>query len=148
MYIYLNIHHIYLYFPFMAVLTEGTLWHLQRFLWCYLIYHTRIHLIHHCPLSCPPLIPGICSTGIIFAFTYMRTHFLHNIHPPTPFFTTIRLPVVPSALPGRTCSTLSFCWFCGRIKKKWHFYSIEIKVAEREFPWDMSMYICLITPTG
>jgi hypothetical protein len=31
------------------------------------------------------LIPGVVSTGIIFAFTNMRTHFLHHIHPHTPF---------------------------------------------------------------
>jgi hypothetical protein len=32
----------------------------------------------------PLLIPGIISTVIIFGFIYICTHFLYNIHPPTP----------------------------------------------------------------
>jgi hypothetical protein len=36
-------------------------------------------------LSFTPPIPGIVSTGIIFAFIYMCTHFLHSIHPSTSF---------------------------------------------------------------
>jgi hypothetical protein len=40
----------------------------------YHIYHTWIHHLHCSPLSAP--IPGIVSMGIIFAFTYMCTHYL------------------------------------------------------------------------
>jgi hypothetical protein len=36
-------------------------------------------------LHLPSPIPGTVSIGIIFAFTYMCTHYLHCIHPPTPF---------------------------------------------------------------
>jgi hypothetical protein len=41
--------------------------------------------------SSPPLLSfilppsPIVSTGIIFALTYMCTHFFHRIHPPTSF---------------------------------------------------------------
>jgi hypothetical protein len=38
-----------------------------------------------CSIILPhPLIPGVVSTGFIFAFIYMYTHFLHRIHPPIP----------------------------------------------------------------
>jgi hypothetical protein len=51
----------------------------------YQIYHTWIYpstaLFHP-----PPLIPGIVSTGIIFAFTYMCIHYLHCIYPPIPIY--------------------------------------------------------------
>jgi hypothetical protein len=33
----------------------------------------------------PPPIPETVSAGIIFAFTYMCTHFLHHVHPPISF---------------------------------------------------------------
>jgi hypothetical protein len=63
------------------------------------IYHTWIH-----PLYCsspspllPPLIPETVSTGIIFAFTYMCVHCLHNIHPPTPFPAISPFLPVPTA---------------------------------------------------
>jgi hypothetical protein len=44
------------------------------------------------------------STGIIFSFTYMFTHFLHSCHPPTIFSPT------PDTSPHRhrTCSALLF----------------------------------------
>jgi hypothetical protein len=42
-------------------------------------------------------IPGTVSTGIIFAFTYMCTHYLHHIHPPTPFSNTSPLPLPTGA---------------------------------------------------
>jgi hypothetical protein len=37
------------------------------------------------PLSFTAPFPGTVSTSFIFAFTYMCTHFLHCIHPPTSF---------------------------------------------------------------
>jgi hypothetical protein len=38
-----------------------------------------------CLNSPHPLIPGIVSARITFAFIYMCTNFLHHIHPPIPF---------------------------------------------------------------
>jgi hypothetical protein len=64
---------------FFIVLGGGTLWHLQKFL-----YHLNSPL-HHSPLSPPPLILRIVSTGLIFTFTHTCTQYLHHIHPPTPF---------------------------------------------------------------
>jgi hypothetical protein len=46
----------------------------------YQIYHIGIHPLHNSPLFPPSPIPGMVSTGIIFAFTYMYTYFLHYIH--------------------------------------------------------------------
>jgi hypothetical protein len=36
------------------------------------IYHSWIHPLNHSPLSPPPPIPVIASTGFIFSFTYMN----------------------------------------------------------------------------
>jgi hypothetical protein len=49
------------------------------------------------PIS-PALIPGMVSTNIIFAFTYMCIHCLYHVHPPTPF---------PSHLPPPTSANLT-----------------------------------------
>jgi hypothetical protein len=51
------------------------------------------------------LIPETVSTGIIFAFTYMCTHYLHHIHPPTlspspPPPTSANLPLTEPVLPS------------------------------------------------
>jgi hypothetical protein len=40
---------------------------------------SKLFFIHPLP------IPGIVSTGIIFAFTYTCIHFVYRIHPPAPF---------------------------------------------------------------
>jgi hypothetical protein len=76
----------------------------------YQIYHHWIHPLHHSPLSSPPPIPAVVSTGLIFPFTYMHTQYLHYIHPPTPFLHLLCFPLV-STSPDRTCSNLLFCDF-------------------------------------
>jgi hypothetical protein len=63
--------------------------------WGYIVAFTKVlnsvlnisTWIHLSTLSfiLPFLIPGVVSTGIIFAFTYMCTQYLHCIHPPIPF---------------------------------------------------------------
>jgi hypothetical protein len=60
----------------------------------------------------PPLpIPGIISTGIIFAFTYICTPFLHCIHSPPSHWCQ------PCPL-GRTCSILLFSDFVEEKREK------------------------------
>jgi hypothetical protein len=51
----------------------------------YQLYRTWIHPFYHFPLFPVLLINGRISTGIIFSFTCIYTHFLHWIHPLTPF---------------------------------------------------------------
>jgi hypothetical protein len=105
------------------------------------IYHTWIYLLNHSPSSIlihPPLPQsGLVSTGIMFAFSYMCTHFLHHIHPPT------LLPHSPIPLlshwcqppiPRRTCSALLSSDFVEEKREKikwktWRFSLFEIKVA-------------------
>jgi hypothetical protein len=90
-------------------------------------------------LSLPIL--GIISTGIIFVFTYMYTHFLYKFHSPTPC-SVISPPnwCQPSPL-GRTCS--DFVEKRERIRrKKWHFSLFEIKVATQGVSlWYFHVYI-------
>jgi hypothetical protein len=84
------------------------MWHLERFLQCFkyiILGFTPSTALLYSP---PPIIPRIVSTGIIFAFTYMCTHFLHGIYPPTPFPHHLPPPTgtnIPHPL-GRTCSAL------------------------------------------
>jgi hypothetical protein len=49
-------------------------------------------------LSPPPKIPGVVSTDIIFAFTYICIDFLHHIHPPALFPVTSSLPLIPTLM--------------------------------------------------
>jgi hypothetical protein len=63
----------------------------------------------------------MASTGIIFAFIYMCTHYLHHIHAPTPFTTTSQDLFFPSVL--------QFCRRKKGKKKKWHFWSLKIKIG-------------------
>jgi hypothetical protein len=82
----------------------------------YQMYHT------HSPpcslLSSPLLIPGLVSTGIIFTFTYMCTHFLYHSHPPILFPTTSLLPLVPIPAHTQDLFHLLLLWFCRRKKGK------------------------------
>jgi hypothetical protein len=80
------------------VLGRDALQHLQRFLQCVKCIILEFNPLHCFPLFPHPPILGLVS-GIIFAFTYMCKHFLHHIHPPTPFPTTFPLPLVPPTNP-------------------------------------------------
>jgi hypothetical protein len=69
-------------------------------------------------ISCLPHIPGVISTGIIFVFTYMCTHFIAMIHPPAPFPNTSSLPLV-SALPtGQDLYRSTVLQICRRKERK------------------------------
>jgi hypothetical protein len=100
------------------------------------IYQSWIHLLHHSPLSSSP-IPVTVSTGIIFLFTYTCTPYLYQIHSSTRF---------PDLLPPATATNppkkdmshpLVFRYW------KWC-----LKYLHREFPWDISVYVCTITEVG
>jgi hypothetical protein len=91
-------------------MVRGTFWHFCRFLQC-----TKISCMISSPqlfsFFRPPLIPEVVSTGIVFAFTYRCTHFLHDILSSILFLNTCPLILV-SALPlGKTCSALLFSNF-------------------------------------
>jgi hypothetical protein len=64
------------------------------------------------------LITEVISTGIIFAFTYMCTHFLYYIHPPTPFLHHLLLPTDASPAPGQDLFHPLVLQFCRRKKRK------------------------------
>jgi hypothetical protein len=53
---------------------------------------------HHFPSSHPPLTPGVLSTGIIFAFTYMCIHFIVLY---SPFYFLSPTPPLPIFLSER-----------------------------------------------
>jgi hypothetical protein len=55
---------------------------------------SNISYLNSPPLLLSPQIPGTVSIGIIFAFTYMCTHYLYHIHPPIPFPAFFPLPLV------------------------------------------------------
>jgi hypothetical protein len=77
----LPVHLTQIFFLFIAVLGGGTLQHLQRFFQC-----IKYIILEFTPLlHSPPPISGTVSTSIIFAFTYICTHYLHCTHPPTLF---------------------------------------------------------------
>jgi hypothetical protein len=125
-----------------------TLWHLQRFLQC--IYSLLL------PFSFipPPLIPGVVSTGIIFAFTYMHRHFCTIFTLLNPFPNTSPLPQVPVFLPEQDLFCPPVLQFCRIIKiklkwkrrkmikwKTWHFCLFEIKVATHGISLWISIFI-------
>jgi hypothetical protein len=70
------------------------------------------------PLFPPCWIHGTVSTGIIFAFTCMCTHFLHYSHPPTPCLYHLPPPTGLTLPLGRTYSTLLFSNFAEEKREK------------------------------
>jgi hypothetical protein len=108
----------------------------------YQIYYTWIYSLHHSPLSTPPLIPGIVSTGTIFAFTDMCTHILHHIHPPTLF--PCHLPA-NRYHPSHTPNLFPPSWLSNFEEEKRE--KIRKTESYREYR-DISMHTCIITPIG
>jgi hypothetical protein len=66
--------------------------------------------------------PGIVSTTIIFSFMYMCTQYLHHIHPPSPFFHLLLLPLVPSPQARSVLPSWSLVLF--KKKKKITFFVV------------------------
>jgi hypothetical protein len=93
---------LFIYFIF--VLGGGTLWHLQEFLWHLQEFLQCIKYIIPLSLIPPPPITGIVSTGIIFAFTYMCSQYMHCIHLLTLFL--FPSPFYWYPLPHQTCPAL------------------------------------------
>jgi hypothetical protein len=88
-------------------------------------------------LYLPSPIPGIVSTGIIIPFTYMCTQYLYYIHPPTLFpyfFSPSHKHQPPNPPQGQLM-----------LKKK---NDVCLRKLHREFPCDISMYVCIITRIG
>jgi hypothetical protein len=112
-----------------------------KVLMMYQIYHTWIHPFHCSFIPPSPDTWTSVSTGIIFAFTCMCIHYLHDIHPPTPF------PI--TSHPHRTCSTLIFSNF---VEEK--IYKIIRETQHVLLVWNkvsyifVSMHICITTPIG
>jgi hypothetical protein len=85
---------IYLFIYLIAVLGVCTLWYKGSYNVSNISYlNYPLSLLSPIPA---PLIPGIASTGIIFAFIHMYIHCLHHIHLPTPFLATSPFPPVPT----------------------------------------------------
>jgi hypothetical protein len=127
-----------------------TLWHFQSFLQCinYIILEFTPSTT---PLYSPSPIHGIVSTGAIFAFAYICTHFLHHIHPPTPFSWHLPPPMGDSPPPRQVLFRPPVLQFCRREKifKKMTFLFVWDKGSlYEEFLFDISMYICIVTPIG
>jgi hypothetical protein len=79
----------------------------------------------------PPPVPRIVSTDIIFAFTYMCTHYMQCIHPPTPVPHNLLTPTSanPPFTSGRTCSAILFYNFVEVWDKDREFPCVEIKIV-------------------
>jgi hypothetical protein len=124
-FLFFNLKSILLSFSFTVVIDGSTLWHLYRFLRRTKYIYTWIHLLNPSPSSLPTRIPGVDSTGIILAFTYMCTHFnalCSPSHCPSLTLAISPLPLVPTLTLGKSCSTILFSNFVGekweKIKKR------------------------------
>jgi hypothetical protein len=106
----------------------GTLCHLHK-----LLHFIKCIMQEFTPstFSLPPLIPGVVSKGIIFAFTCIFTFYcIFTFLPPFP--NTSPLPLVLTLLSGQDLFCPLVLWFFRRKdknKKTWHFCFLEIKVA-------------------
>jgi hypothetical protein len=107
-----------LFIFFIVVLGEGTLWYLQRFLqcsWSSILEFTTFIIF----LYLLPLIPGMVSTAIIFAFTYMCTHYFQCTHPLIPFSHHLSPLTGANTLhPGKDLFCPLVLQFCRRKKVK------------------------------
>jgi hypothetical protein len=143
---------------------------LKRWHWMYIFTHKYLlmhqyvqsplpstgtsHPFWHSPFS-PLSVSGTVSTGIIFAFTYMCTRFLHNIHLPTLFLCHLSHPThwcQPSLL-DRTCSSSCAPILYKKNKKRLKEKHGTLLIWDKgsytgSFLVDTSMYRCIITPIG
>jgi hypothetical protein len=90
---------------------------IYKILIMYQLYHTWIHPLHCSPLFSPPRIHRIVTTGII-NFACMWVHFLHHIHPPTPFPCHRPLLLFPALPPGQDLFYLLLSDFAEGKRKK------------------------------
>jgi hypothetical protein len=60
-----------------------------------------------------PLIPGTISAVIVFSFTYLCIHYLHQIHPSTPFPAISSLPHYP------LCPSWNMSYSLGFLRAQW-----------------------------
>jgi hypothetical protein len=77
----------------------------------------------------------MASTGMIFAFTYMCTHFLHITHPPNPF---------PLHFP-HSSGTTPPCWTYSALPYQFKRWFLEIKKTSGSivmaFEWQNLVHI-------
>jgi hypothetical protein len=119
------------------------------------ITHTWIHPLHHSPLSSLPHPDSWNSFNRYHFCIYMHVYTFFVLYSPSyllsllpPTFSHFQL--VPPYTLGRTCSSLLFSDFVEekreKIKKINIFVCLRLRLLHREFPCDISMYICIITP--
>jgi hypothetical protein len=120
------------------VLLDGSIMEFTKVLILYQIYYNWIHPLYHSPLSLTPIL-GIFSTGLIFPFTY-KWHSICTTFTLPHTFPTSTLHIGTN-LPHKTGSALLFAIF---VKKKINIF-VSLRKLQKEFPCDISMYICIIT---
>jgi hypothetical protein len=105
-YIFISLHfffftedfYFYLFIFFYCFVGQGYIVAFTKALTMCQIHHTWIHPSIALFYPSPP-VPGTVSTGIVFTFTYMCTHYFHHIHPPTPLpphTPSLAEPILPS----------------------------------------------------
>jgi hypothetical protein len=106
--------------------------------WGYIVTFTKVLTIYHSWIH-----PSIILLILYSWNSFNRSHFSIFIlfSPPSPFYTLSLYPPLPTGTnpPDRTCYTFLF----SVSEKKDIFVYLY-----REFPCDISMYICIITWTG
>jgi hypothetical protein len=81
----------------------------------------------------------------------MYIQYLHCIHPRTPFPCHFPASTGTKSHLDRTCSVLLFSDFVeekGKKKTKKWLLLVSDKDRHKDFPCDISMYMCIITPIG